>query len=327
MNINKIHTAVNWNVKNDTYTQMFWEQNVKQFWVDTEIPVSKDFKSWNLLTDQQKDVYKKVLAGLTLLDTKQSNSGMPFIAEKVEDKQRKAVLYFMGMMEQIHAKSYSTIFTTLLIKEEIEELFEWVKENKFLQKKADLIDNYYTNIKNKKDLYMAMVASVFLESFLFYSGFFYPLYLAGQGRMVNSGEIINLIVRDESIHGVYVGLLAQELYNELSENDKKKVDIETLTLLDCLMDNENSYTEEIYSTIELDHDVKKFVRYNANKALMNLGKEPIYKEEEVNPIVLNGLNTETKTHDFFSTKGNGYQKGKVEYLRDEDFVFEWEVNK
>ena len=53
---------------------------------------------------------------------------------------------------------------------------------------------------------MAMVASVFLESYLFYSGFFYPLYLAGQGKLTASGEIINLIIRDESIHGVFVGI-------------------------------------------------------------------------------------------------------------------------
>ena len=40
----------------------------------------------------------------------------------------------------------------------------------------------------------------------------------------------------------------------------------------------------------------------------------------INPIVLNGLSTETKSHDVFSTKGNGYQKGKYEELQDEDFI-------
>ena len=49
---------------------------------------------------------------------------------------------------------------------------------------------------------MARVSSVFLETFLFYSGFYYPLYLAGQGKMTTSGEIIRKILLDESIHGV-----------------------------------------------------------------------------------------------------------------------------
>ena len=45
-------------------------------------------------------------------------------------------------------------------------------------------------------------------------------------------------------------------------------------------------------------------------------------EKDVNAIVMNGYSTETKTHDFFSTKGNGYIKTtKVEELKDEDFIF------
>ena len=38
----------------------------------------------------------KVLAGLTLLDTEQGNTGMPLVAEHVEGHQRKAVLNFHG---------------------------------------------------------------------------------------------------------------------------------------------------------------------------------------------------------------------------------------
>ena len=70
-------------------------------------------------------------------------------------------------------------------------------------------------------LFKAMVASVYLESFLFYSGFYYPLYFYGQGKLMQSGEIINLILRDEAIHGVYVGLLAQEIYNKQTEAKKR----------------------------------------------------------------------------------------------------------
>lgn len=189
------HKAVNWDRKEDDFTQMFWEQNIRQFWIDTEIPVSKDTRSWAGMNDNEKDAYKKVLGGLTLLDTKQANVGMPKILDHVEDLQRKSVLSFMSMMENIHAKSYSTIFTTLMERSEIDEVFYWIEEEPTLQKKYDLIEQHYENITDNESLYKAMVASVYLESFLFYSGFFYPLYLAGHGRMVQSGEIINLILR------------------------------------------------------------------------------------------------------------------------------------
>ena len=132
----------------------------------------------------------------------------------------------MGAMEEVHAKSYSHIFTTLATEEEIDEIFDWVDTHPLLGEKAGIITSYYRRLLKpevtKKELYMAMVASVFLESYLFYSGFFYPLYLAGQGKLTASGEIINLIIRDESIHGVFVGILAQQIFANFLQKINKK---------------------------------------------------------------------------------------------------------
>ncbi|MBB6637036.1 class 1b ribonucleoside-diphosphate reductase subunit beta [Cohnella thailandensis] len=314
--------AVNWNRPDDDYTNMFWSQNIMQFWTDEEIPLSDDKMVWMELSDAERTLYKKVLGGLTLLDTVQGGIGMPKILEHVDGLQRKAVLGFMAMMEQIHAKSYSSIFTTLATTEEIDSVFRWVEENKYLQIKADTISQYYKSIETRKDLYLAMAASVLLESYLFYSGFFYPLYLAGQGKMTSSGEIIDLILRDESIHGVYVGLLAQEVFAELDEDEQKDATETFNGLLQYLHQNEMNYTDELYTELGLDEEVKTFVRYNANKAMMNLGLEPIFPVEDVNPIVFNGISTKTKQHDFFSKKGNGYVRTlNVEPLTDDDFNF------
>ncbi|SEL98192.1 class 1b ribonucleoside-diphosphate reductase subunit beta [Paenibacillus sp. OK003] len=315
--------AVNWNRADDDFTLMFWNQNIMQFWTDDEIPLSDDKMTWGMLSDIEKDAYMKVLGGLTLLDTIQGGVGMPQIMEHVDGLQRKAVLSFMAMMEQIHAKSYSSIFTTLASTEEIDSVFKWVEENPYLQTKATVIRQYYMNIETSKDLYMAMAASVLLESYLFYSGFFYPLYLAGQGKLTCSGEIIDLILRDESIHGVYVGVLAQEIYASFDETQRNDVYQGLVDLVQLLHQNELQYTEELYTPIHLTEEVEAFLRYNANKAMMNLGFEPLFEDEEVNPIVLNGISTHTKQHDFFSKKGNGYIRTlNVEPLTDDDFKFE-----
>lgn len=320
--LNKIHKAVNWNKEDDNFTQAFWEQNVKQFWLPEEISVSKDLKNWNELSEKERTLYKRVLAGLTLLDTKQGNNGIPSMMSLTENFQRKAVLSFMGTMEEIHAKSYSSIFTTLLSNREIDELFDWIETEETLQRKAELILEQYENTKDEKSLYLSMVTSVFLESFLFYSGFFYPLFLAGQGKMVASGEIISLILRDESLHGKYIGLLAQEKYNAFSDEVKKELDEKMYEIFNKLMENEMNYTKLIYAESGMENEVINFLKYNANRALENLGFDNYYEVEPINPIVLNGLSTETKTHDFFSTKGNGYQKGIYEELEDEDFIIE-----
>ncbi|WP_373600306.1 class 1b ribonucleoside-diphosphate reductase subunit beta [Paraclostridium bifermentans] len=319
-NLKKIHKAVNWNIEDDGFTQAFWDQNVKQFWLPEEISVSKDLKAWNNLNENEKELYKKVLAGLTLLDTKQGNNGVPSMMSLTDNLQRKAVLSFMGTMEEIHAKSYSSIFMTLLTNAQIDELFDWIESEPTLQKKADIILAQYENTIDQKSLYLSMVTSVFLESFLFYSGFFYPLYLAGQGKMIASGEIISLILRDESLHGKYIGLLAQEIYETFDENEKIKLKDKMYEIFKALMENEIEYTRKVYNGSGLEEEVITFLQYNANRALENLGFEEYYKVGEINPIVLNGLSTETKSHDFFSTKGNGYQKGIYEELEDEDFI-------
>jgi ribonucleoside-diphosphate reductase beta chain len=318
--------AINWNsLTKDDIALRLWNQNVQQFWLPEDYYPSNDLRVWNQLSNEERETYKKVLVGLTHLDTEQGGVGMPLISLHVKDPHFKAITVWMAMMEEIHAKSYSNIFTSLIAKPEIDELFEWQENHPLLQKKAEIIVGYYHKLfkpnPDIKEIYMAMVASVFLESFLFYSGFFYPLYLAGQGKMVNSCEIINAIIKDESIHGLLVGYLAQQVYDEMTQKDRDLVDFEVYELLNKLFEIEVEYTKEIYEKIGLVNDVIEFVKYNANKALNNLGREEYFDVEEVNPIVLNGIDTETKNHDFFSTKGNSYIKSvNIKPISDKDFA-------
>ncbi|EDM36722.1 ribonucleotide-diphosphate [Pedobacter sp. BAL39] len=316
------YKAVNWNTPENDYAGMFWEQNLRQFWVDTEYIPSKDIDSWKSLSPEIQQVYKRALGGLTLLDTLQSHTGMPKLLDHIDGLQNKAVLSFMCMMEAIHAKSYSTIFTTVNSTPEINELFDWVENNKLLQFKASTIDKYYRALDvpkvSNEVLFMGLAASVLLESFLFYSGFFMPLWLAGQGQMVASADIIKKIVADESIHGVFVGLLAQDVYKKLPNPEKCKAKLEALLME--LYENELKYTDELYTEVGLTAEVKEYVRYNANKAMMNLGFEELFEVKPINAIVLNGLNVETTQHDFFSKKSTNYEKSmEVVYLHDEDF--------
>lgn len=325
----KKYKAVNWNTPDNDYALMFWEQNIKQFWIDTEYIPSKDIDSWKALSPEMRECYKKALGGLTLLDTLQSHTGMPKIIDHIHSLQNKAVLSYMCMMEAIHAKSYSTIFTTVATTQDIDDIFEWVQQNKYLQFKASTIDQHYRKLESQdisqEDLFMGLASSVLLESFLFYSGFFIPLWLCGHGQMVASADIIKKIVADESIHGVFVGLLAQDIFKNLPYPEKSKEKF--LDLLHILYENELKYTEEVYTEVGLTAEVKEYVRYNANKALMNLGFDPIFEVKGINPIVLNGLNVETTQHDFFSKKSTNYEKAtEIVHLRDEDFIMDTQLS-
>lgn len=317
------YEAVNWNQPTSELAKIFWDQQWKQMWLPEEIAVSKDIKQWKDF--KHKETYKKVFGGLTLLDTIQTNIGMNEIAKHTPDLQEKAVLTVFGAFEAIHAKSYSYIFTTLCTNKEINEIFEWVKENQYLQYKANKISSIYSSIKaeDEESLWKAMFASVMLESFLFYSGFFYPLYLGGQGILRNSAEVISLILRDESIHGVAVGVFAQKIFNKFPKEKQDELKMWGYELLLDLYSNELNYTDELYKETGVKEEVKAYIRYNANKALMNLGFDTMFPEEEVNPIVMNGIRNEGSTYDFFSQKGATYAKAKVEPITDETFQFDF----
>ncbi|MCM3387181.1 class 1b ribonucleoside-diphosphate reductase subunit beta [Ureibacillus chungkukjangi] len=319
---NLIYEAVNWNRPTSDLAQVFWDQQWKQIWFPEEVAVSKDIKQWQSFEHQ--DTYKKVFAGLTLLDTVQTNIGMNQIANYATDLQEKAVFTVFGSFEAIHAKSYSYIFTTLCTNEEIDEVFEWVKKNEYIQYKANKIGDIYDAIEegDTESLWKAMFASVMLESFLFYSGFFYPLYLGGQGILRNSAEVVSLILRDESIHGVAVGFFAQNIFNKFSKEKQDELKVWGYELLLDLYQNELKYTDDIYAETGLSPEVKAYIRYNANKALMNLGMDAMFPEEEINPIVMNGIRNEGSTYDFFSQKGSTYAKAKVAPITDSTFNFD-----
>ena|GEM_PF-2877551 len=78
---------------------------------------------------------------------------------------------------------------------------------------------------------------------------------------------------------------------------------EELTVWGCefLLDlyrNELAYADDVYAETGLAPEVKAYVRCNANKALMNLGLETMFPDEEINPIVMNGIRNEGTTCDF-----------------------------
>lgn len=312
--------AINWNDPSSQFYDMLYRKQTQQFWLPEEIPVSDDVSNWKVLDPKVKLAYEQVLAGLTLLDTNQT-TGINKIAEKSNNMYIQSLLALFGGFESIHARSYSTIFQTLCTTERINELFVWVEEVKELQQKVSQILNHYSRDNN---IYMSYVASLCLEGICFYSGFFLPLYLSGQGKMVNSGEIINLIMRDEKLHTLACGQFAKDSLLELDEDVQVALKEEAKQLIKKIYDLELEYSELIYKDLGLVEEVKTYIQFNVNYALDCLGLDPMFPTSplDVHPVVMAGYSIETKNHDFFSSKGNGYIVAtNVVPLKDEDFIF------
>ncbi len=312
--------AINWNRIQDDKDLEVWNRLVNNFWLPEKVPLSNDIQSWNTLTPEEQTLTMRVFTGLTLLDTIQGTVGAVSLIPDAITPHEEAVYTNIAFMESVHAKSYSSIFSTLCSTKEIDEAFRWSTENEFLQKKARIVMDYYRG----DDPLKRKVASTLLESFLFYSGFYLPMHWSSRAKLTNTADLIRLIIRDEAVHGYYIGYKFQRGLETVDQARRDDIKDYTFSLIYELYDNEVGYTQSLYDSVGLSEDVKKFLHYNANKALMNLGYEAMFPASvtNVNPAILSALSPNAdENHDFFSGSGSSYVIGKAEATEDEDWDF------
>jgi len=312
--------AINWNRIEDDKDLEVWNRLTGNFWLPEKVPLSNDIPSWATLRPEEQQLTIRVFTGLTLLDTIQNGVGSVKLMADAVTQHEEAVLSNISFMEAVHARSYSSIFSTLCLTPDVDDAYRWSEENEFLQRKSAMImEQYATDDPLKKK-----VASVFLESFLFYSGFYLPMYWSSRAKLTNTADLIRLIIRDEAVHGYYIGYKFQRGLEKLSEERRREIKDFAFDLLLELYDNEAKYTQALYDSVGLTEDVKKFLHYNANKALMNLGYEALFPAEacKVNPAILSALSPNAdENHDFFSGSGSSYVIGKAVATEDEDWDF------
>ncbi|MEO9246300.1 class 1b ribonucleoside-diphosphate reductase subunit beta [Citricoccus nitrophenolicus] len=312
--------AINWNRIQDEKDVEVWNRLTSNFWLPEKVPLSNDIQSWATLTEDEKTLTMRVFTGLTLLDTIQGTVGAVSLIPDSLTTHEEAVYTNIAFMESVHAKSYSSIFSTLSNTKQIDDAFRWSRENTNLQKKAQIILDYY----HGDDPLKKKVASTILESFLFYSGFYLPMYWSSRAKLTNTADLIRLIIRDEAVHGYYIGYKFQRGVETQTAERQQELKDYTFELLFELYENEVQYTHDLYDSVGLAEDVKKFLHYNANKALMNLGYEGMFPSTvtDVNPAILSALSPNAdENHDFFSGSGSSYVIGKAENTEDEDWDF------
>ena len=267
-------SAINWNRIDDDKDLEVWNRLTSNFWLPEKVPLSNDIPAWQTLSAAEQQLTIRVFTGLTLLDTIQD----------ALTPHEEAVLSNISFMEAVHARSYSSIFSTLCHSKEVDAAFAWSESCDPLQRKAQLMLGYYQADEPLKK----KIASVFLESFLFYSGFWLPMYFSSRGKLTNTADLIRLIIRDEAVHGYYIGYKYQKGLEIVSPGKRE--------------------------------ELKNY----ANKALMNLGYEALFPAEmaAVNPAILAALSPNAdENHDFFSGSGSSYVIGKMEETADDDWDF------
>lgn len=136
----------------------------------------------------------------------------------------------------------------------------------------------------------------------------------------NQGSVT---ITGNCVHGYYIGYKFQIAYNNSTPERQKELYDFTVNMVHDLMENEIKYTESLYDNLSLTEYVKPYLKYNANKALNNLGFENIYNHDESQPPmqILASLNPAGEENtDFFSGVPT-YVMGDVESTTDDDWDF------
>ena len=311
---------INWNRVQDPKDLEVWNRLTSNFWLPEKVPLSNDLPDWKKMEELERQLTIRVFTGLTMLDTVQATVGEISQIQDAQTEHEEAVYTNIAFMQAVHARSYSSIFSTLCSTPEIDAAYAWAIRKESLQKRAKEVLQYYYG----DDPLKRKVAATLLSSLLLYAGFYLPLHFAVRAKLMNTADLIRLILRDKAVHGYYSGYKYQRGLEKTTPKRQEEMRIFTVGLTRLLYEMELEYSGELYKPFGLLDDVVVFVRYNANKALMNLGYPGMFPHEEcqVRPEILAALTPGSdENHDFFSGSGSSYVIGKAVDTEDDDWNF------
>lgn len=310
---------INWNRLQDDKDLEIWHRLTANFWLPEKVPLSNDLPQWRRMVQRERDLTVRVFTGLTLLDTVQATVGEVAQIPDARTEHEQAVYANIAFMQAVHARSYSSVFSTMCSTADIDDAYAWATANPLLQRRATAVMGHYRG----DDPLKRKAAATLLSSLLLYAGFYLPLRFSARGIMMNTADMIRLILRDKAVHGYYSGYKYQR---GLEARPERRNEMEDFThgLVEELLELETAYSTELYDGFGMIGGVMAFVHYNADKALMNLGYRPVHEESaaRVEPELLAALTPDSsETHDFFSGSGSSYVIGRAEETENEDWEF------
>jgi ribonucleoside-diphosphate reductase beta chain len=159
------------------------------------------------------------------------------------------------------------------------------------------------------------VFSAFTEGMQLFSSFIMLLNFPRTGKMKGMGQIVTWSIVDETIHAESMIRLFRTYIEENKEiwNDDLKSRI--YTIAERMVELEDTFIDLAFSMGAMDglssDDVKKYIRYIADRRLISLGLKGIYKVKK-NPLPWVEEMINAPIHgNFFENRVTDYAKGAL----------------
>ena len=289
-----------------------WLKHEQSHWIHTEVPMLEDVKDWKKrLTSEEKTFLTNIFRFFTQGDIDVAggyvNNYLPYFPQP----EIRMMLCGFAAREALHVAAYSHLIETLGMPE--------TTYNEFMQ---------YEEMKAKHDFFAQIAGqdaqtiaqqiaafSAFTEGMQLFSSFIMLLNFPRHGKMKGMGQIITWSIVDETMHAESMIKMFRTFIEENRDiwNDELKSEI--YKIAEKMVELEDKFIDLAFSIGPMEglngDDVKRYIRYIADRRLISLGLKGIFKVKK-NPLpwVEEMVNAPIHTN-FFENRATDYAKGAL----------------
>jgi ribonucleoside-diphosphate reductase beta chain len=289
-----------------------WLKHEQSHWLHTEVPMLEDTKDWKQkLSDNEKSFLTQIFRFFTQGDIDVAGGYIKTYLPFFPQPEIRMMLAGFAAREALHVAAYSHLIETLGMPEDTYNQF---LEYQAMKDKHDYLAKF-TKSDKKRIAQNIAAFSAFTEGMQLFSSFIMLLNFPRHGKMKGMGQIITWSIVDETQHAEAMIKLFRTYIEENRElwNDELKSEIYTIATK--MVELEDQFIDLAFEGGEMENltseDVKKYIRYIADRRLISLGMKGIFKVKK-NPLlwVEEMINAPTHTN-FFENRATDYAKGAL----------------
>ncbi|MBX3455013.1 ribonucleotide-diphosphate reductase subunit beta [Ferrovibrio sp.] len=298
-----------------------WMTQQRVHWLPEEVPLADDVKDWQKkLTPGEKNLLTQIFRFFTQADVEVNNCYMKHYAQVFKPTEVQMMLSAFSNIETVHIAAYSHLLDTIGMPEEEYSAFLRYKE---MKDKYDYMQQF--GVSTKTDIAKTLaVFGAFTEGLQLFASFAILMNFPRWNKMKGMGQIVSWSVRDESLHTNSIIKLFHTFLEENPEVWTEDFQRDLYVACSTIVEHEDAFIDlafEIEGVQGLTaQEVKDYIRWTADRRLLQLGLQPMYRVEK-NPLpwldaILNGV----EHTNFFENRATEYSKASTQGSWEEAFA-------
>ena len=297
-----------------------WITQQRVHWLPEEVPLADDVKDWHRnLNETERNLLTQIFRFFTQADVEVNNCYMKHYSQVFKPTEVLMMLSAFSNIETIHIAAYSHLLDTIGMPEIEYQAFLKYKE---MKDKFDYMQTF--RVDSHHEIAKTLAAfGAFTEGLQLFASFAILLNFPRFGKMKGMGQIVSWSVRDETLHCLSVIRLFRTFVAENPEIWTESLRREITEICATIVSHEDSFIDlafEFGSVEGLSADeVKRYIRYIADRRLVQLGLDPIYDVEQ-NPLPwLDEMLNAVEHANFFENRSTEYSRASTQGTWEEAF--------